>query len=44
MRKNKRNNLSNFDPYEYYLRIDGLDSYEALIKINLLLKQNNKSL
>ena len=44
MRKNKKNNQSNPDPYEDYLRIDELDPYEALIKVNLRLKQNNKSL
>ena len=44
MRRNKRNNQSNPDPYEDSLRVEGLDPYEALIKSNRLLKQNNKSL
>ena len=44
MRKKKRYKQSNPDLYEDCLRIEELDPYEALIKLNLPLKQNNKSL
>ncbi len=43
MRKPKSNQKSNPDPYEDIVRLEKLDSYEALIKSNLFLRKNNKS-
>ena len=44
MRKTKRKNPSNPDPYEDFVRSEKLDPYEALIKPNILIKKNNKSI
>ena len=41
MRKTKRSNKNNPEPYEDMLRIENLDPYEAQIKSKLLLNQNN---
>tara|TARA_X000000368_G_C22911616_1_gene658827 strand:+ start:696 stop:836 length:141 start_codon:yes stop_codon:yes gene_type:complete len=44
MRKTKKNNnKSNPEPYEDIVRLEKLDPYEALIKSNEVLKQNNRS-
>tara|TARA_Y100001968_G_C19246571_1_gene662198 strand:- start:215 stop:343 length:129 start_codon:yes stop_codon:yes gene_type:complete len=42
MKNTTRNNHSKPDPYEDMLKLEKLDPYEALIKSNMLLKQNNK--
>ena len=42
MRKTKKNHNSYPDPYEDMIRLEQLDPYEALIKSNNLLKNNNK--
>ena len=42
MKKNKRDNESNLDPYEDIVKLENLDPYEALIKSNLNQKQKNK--
>ena len=44
MKNSKRKFNSYSDPYEDLLRAEKLDPYEALIKLNSLLKQNNKSI
>tara|TARA_B100000965_G_C18979908_1_gene493550 strand:- start:268 stop:405 length:138 start_codon:yes stop_codon:yes gene_type:complete len=44
MRKTKKNNESNPDPYEDIIRLDKLDPYESLIKSNNFLKKNNQSI
>ncbi len=44
MRKTKKNQKSNPDPYEDLIRFEKLDPYEALIKSNILLKKINKSI
>ena len=44
MRKIKKNQKGNPDPYEDHLRLEKLDPYEALIKFNYFLKNNNKSI
>ena len=45
MKKNQRNSESNNpDLYEDVLRQEKLDPYEALIKLNMLQKQNSKSI
>ncbi len=43
MKKTKRNNESNPDPYEDIVRLHKLDPYETLIKTNNIYKQNKKS-
>ena len=43
MKKFKRNNKSNPDPYEDFLRSENLDPYESLIKSFEIIKKNNKS-
>ena len=43
MKKNKKNNITNPDPYEDIVRLENLDPYESVIKLNMLLKQNKKS-
>ena len=43
MRKTKKNLQGSPDPYEDMIRIKQLDPYEGLIKINNILKENNKS-
>ena len=43
MREINRNHKSNPEPYEDLIRLEQLDPYEALIKLNNFLKQNNKS-
>ncbi len=42
MKKTKKNNFSDPDPYEDMLRLEKLDPYEALIKSKVLFKQTNK--
>ena len=42
MRKNKGNGEKSSDPYEDIVRLEKLDAYEAMIKYNLLDKNNNK--
>ncbi len=44
MRKTKKNQKSDPDPYEDMIRSEKLDPYEALIKSNVFLKENNKSM
>ena len=45
MRKNKINKQNKPDPYEDFVRLEKLDAYEAqIIKLNVLLKKNNKSI
>ncbi len=43
MKKYKRNNNSNPDPYEDFLRSEKLDPYESLIKSFQILNQKEKS-
>ena len=43
MKKTKRNNKSNPDPYEDVVRRDKLDPYEALLNSNNALRQSNNS-
>ncbi len=42
MKKLKRNNKSNPDPYEDVLRSEKLDPYESLIKSVEILRQNKE--
>ena len=42
MKKSKKKYKTNPDPYEDIVRLEKLDPYEALIKLSLQLKQNNK--
>tara|TARA_Y100001968_G_scaffold313434_1_gene337656 strand:+ start:488 stop:625 length:138 start_codon:yes stop_codon:yes gene_type:complete len=42
MKKSKKNNQRNPDPYEDIVRLEKLDPYEALIKSTVLHNQNNK--
>ena len=42
MRKSKKNNQSNPEPYEDMIRSEKLDPYEAQIKSNFIIKQSNK--
>ena len=44
MRKTKKKFESKPDPYEDMIRSEQLDPYEALIKSNIFLKENNKSI
>ena len=44
MKRKKRNNEIEPDPYENVVRLHKLDPYEALIKSNIVLKKNNKSI
>ena len=44
MRKSKRHNYSNPDPYEDIVKLEQLDPYETLIKFNNINKQNHKSI
>ena len=44
MRKTKINKQNIPDPYEDFVRLEKLDAYEAQIKLNVLLKNNNKSI
>ncbi len=39
MRKTKRNQKSNLDPYEEIVRLERLDPYETLIKSNVPFKK-----
>ncbi len=43
MKRNKKNENTNYDPYEHSLRLDQLDPYEGLIKSNILSKQKKKN-
>ena len=43
MKKTKKNNESNPDPYEDMVRSEKLDPYESLINLSLLKKQQIKS-
>ena len=43
MRKTKKIQKTNPDPYEDMVRLEGLDPYETLIKSNNIFKKNNKS-
>ena len=42
MKKSTRNNQANTDPYEDMVRLQKLDAYEALIKLNYCLKKSDK--
>tara|TARA_B100000579_G_C22278467_1_gene597160 strand:+ start:170 stop:307 length:138 start_codon:yes stop_codon:yes gene_type:complete len=42
MRKTRSNKQNNLDPYEDFVRLDKLDAYEAQIKENIFLKNNNR--
>ena len=42
MRKTKKSNKVSPDPYEDMIRSEKLDPYEAQIKSNVFLKENNK--
>ena len=42
MKKNKKIYKDLPDPYEDLIRLERLDPYEALIKSNVFLKENNK--
>ena len=42
MRKTKKNHNNIPDPYEDLIRLEQLDPYEALIKLNYCLKKSNK--
>ena len=44
MKKPKRNNESNPEPYEDMIRLKKLDPYEELIKSNNFQKENNQSI
>ena len=44
MKKTKKDNHINPEPYEDIVRLEKLDPYEALIKSTLIIKQNNKSI
>ena len=43
MKNPKINNESSPEPYEDIIRLEKLDPYEALIKLNFVPKKNNKS-
>ena len=43
MKKLKKNNKINPDPYENFVRSENLDAYESLIKSFDILNQNKKS-
>ena len=43
MRKTKKKQKNNPDPYEDMIRFEKLDPYEALIKSSVFFKENNKS-
>ena len=43
MKNSKINNETSPDPYEDIIRLEKLDPYEALIKLNFVPKKNNKS-
>ena len=43
MNKNKINNDRNMDHYEDIIRLENLDPYEGLIKPNMLMKQDKKT-
>ena len=43
MRKTKKNHKNRPDPYEDIIRLDKLDPYEALITLNVFIKENNNS-
>ena len=42
MKKSKKNNQSNPDPYEDIVRLEKLDPYEALLKSTVFHKKDNK--
>ncbi len=42
MKKTKKNNEINPDPYEDMIRLEELDPYESLIKIKTLNEKTNK--
>ena len=44
MKKPKRNEKCNPEPYEDIVRLEELDPYETLIKSYVFLKKNNKSI
>ena len=44
MKKTKKNYKSVPDPYEDMIRLEKLDPYEALLKSNIFLRENNKSI
>ena len=44
MRKSKKVNQIDHEPYEDILRLEKLDPYETLIKPNAFLKKNKKSI
>tara|TARA_Y100001968_G_C19003296_1_gene546927 strand:- start:180 stop:317 length:138 start_codon:yes stop_codon:yes gene_type:complete len=44
MRKTKKKQKSKPDPYEDIIRLEQLDPYEALIKLNNSFKNSNKSI
>tara|TARA_B100001250_G_C19114757_1_gene492665 strand:- start:59 stop:193 length:135 start_codon:yes stop_codon:yes gene_type:complete len=44
MRKTNKNHKSNPDPYEDMIRSEKLDPYEGLIKSNVFIKENKKSI
>ena len=44
MKKPKRKHERNPYPYEDMVRTENLDAYEALMKVNLVNKKNNKSI
>jgi hypothetical protein len=44
MKKSKKNSQSYPEPYEDIIRVEKLDPYESLIRVNLHLKENNKSI
>ena len=43
MKKHNINNEISPEPYEDIIRLEKLDPYEALIKLNFVPKKNNKS-
>jgi len=42
MKKTKKNENTNYDPYENQLRLDSLDPYEGLIRSNIFIKRKKK--
>ncbi len=44
MKKLKRKNQRNPDPYEDLVRLENLDAYESLIKFNCINNKNNISI
>ena len=44
MKRTKKNNKSNPDPYEGMLKLEKIDPYESLINSSLFHKKNNKSI